>query len=99
MDDAEDQHDSVLVDDVVHDPVVADPQTMERVPGPPDGLDGLSSDALGLRRIRRELLQGLPDPLLEVGRELLVDPDRGRRQLGEVRAQARSSRLVERPFA
>jgi hypothetical protein len=94
VDDAEDQHDPVLVDNVVHDPVVADPQTMERVLGSLDGLDGLAPDALGFRRIRRELAQGLSDALPDLGRQLLERPDGCRRQLDEVGAQERSSRLV-----
>jgi hypothetical protein len=47
MDDPEDKDDAVLVDDVVHHPIVADPKTVERVGCAPDGLDALARDAAG----------------------------------------------------
>jgi hypothetical protein len=97
--DAEYQHDAVPVDHVVHDPMVADPQPVERVACSLDRLDRLAPDPAAFRRIGGELLQGLPDPPLEVGRELLEGANGCRRQLDAVGAQSRSSRLVERPFA
>jgi len=40
MDDAEHEHDPVFIDHVVHHQAIADPQSMERVPGSVDRLDG-----------------------------------------------------------
>lgn len=98
MHDAEHEDHAVPVDHVVHDAVVPDTEPMERVPGSLDRLDGLAADALGLRRARGELLQGLADPPLEVGCQLLEGPDGGGGQLDAVGVQGSSSRLVVRPF-
>jgi hypothetical protein len=99
MHDAEDQHDLLFVEDVVHDPVVTHTQSVERVADTVDGLDGLAADAAGFRGIGGELLEGRPDPLLEVRGELLERTNSRRRQLDVVRCQSRSSRLVDRPLA
>ena len=99
MDDAEDKDDAILVDDVVHDPVVAQSQAVERVAHALDRLDRLAADASGLRCIDGELLEGPSDPFLEIGRQLLEGPNRTGRQLDVVGAQSSPLSLVERPLA
>jgi len=47
VDDAEHEHHAVLVDHVVHEPVIADPEPMEPVPGPDGGRGQL--DAAGVQ--------------------------------------------------
>jgi hypothetical protein len=62
----EDQHDLLVVQDVVHDSLVANPQAMERVGGPVDRLDGLPADPTGCACTRRELLERRSDPTLDI---------------------------------
>ena len=42
LDDSQDQHHSVSIDDLIHDPIVADPHSQERVLGSLDGFDKLA---------------------------------------------------------
>ena len=99
MHDAEYQHDLLVVQDVVHDPIVTYPQAMEGVAGAVDRLDGLPPDAARFRRVRGQLLECRPDPRLEIRIELLEGANGDRRQLDVVGGQSRSSRLVDRPPA
>jgi hypothetical protein len=45
VDDPEDEHDAIPVDDVIHHPVVAHAESMEFVFHAPQGLDALAIDA------------------------------------------------------
>ena len=49
MNDPEHEHDAILLDDVVHDPVIPDLQQVEGVRDTPDRLHGLATDPPGLR--------------------------------------------------
>jgi len=42
LDDSQDQHHSVSINDLIHDPIVADAHSQERVLGPLDSLDKLA---------------------------------------------------------
>lgn len=99
MDDPEDEQHAILLDDVVHDPVVADPEPMKGVRNAPDRLHGLASDPSGLRRIGCELLESPADPGSHLWGQLLERPNGRGGQLDFVGLQPRSSRLVVRPFA
>ena len=99
MDDAEHQDHSILVDDVVHDPVVAHAQPVERVARALDGLDRLAADATWLRCIDGELLESPSDPFLEVGGQLLEGTNRAGRKLDVEGGQSSSLSRVPRPFA
>jgi hypothetical protein len=47
MNDSQDQENTILLNDVVHDPVVPHPQSMERVGTPSDRLHSLAAHAAG----------------------------------------------------
>jgi hypothetical protein len=68
MDEPEDEDHPILLDHVVHDPIFAHPQSVERVARPLDRLDRLARDASRSGSICRELLEGSGNPLLEIGR-------------------------------
>lgn len=53
MHDAQHQDDMILIDDVVHHAVVADPNSVKRVAHALDRLDRLSADATGLGSVAR----------------------------------------------
>jgi hypothetical protein len=72
VDDPQDQDHVLILDDVVHDPMIADPQPVKGVPRPLDRLDRLPADATGTGDIDRQLLQRLADALLGVWGQLLV---------------------------
>ena len=99
MDDAQDQDDSIFVDHVVHDPVIADAQSMKGVSHTADGLDRLATDTPGLGDVRRELQQTQPDPRSRFGIKLLEDLGRRRRQPDVVGGQTRVSSATARPPA
>jgi hypothetical protein len=61
MHDAEDQDHHIFVDDVVHDPVVPDPKSVERVADTADGLDGLAADASLMRSVACQPLERVPN--------------------------------------
>jgi hypothetical protein len=72
---------------------------VERVTHAADGLDRLAADPNLLACGVRQLLQGLPEPALDLRRELLEGPGRRWREFDRVGGQSRSLRLVVRPFA
>ena len=99
MHDAEHQDNSVLLEHVVHHAVVADTKPVERVAHTLDRLDGLPFDATVARDAGSKLLQSATDPGLDILGQLLEGACRRRGDLDAVRGQARSFRLVVRPFA
>jgi hypothetical protein len=62
MDDAEHKNHLVFADDVVHHPVIADAESVERVRESSDGLDCLTADQTGSRSILSKLLEWVGDP-------------------------------------
>jgi hypothetical protein len=76
VNDAEDEHDPIVRDHVVHDPVVADPKPVEGVRDATDRLYALSADPSRLRRILREPLEGGSDAPLRVRSQLLQRENR-----------------------
>ena len=99
MHDAKDKDHRIFVDDVIHDAVVADPKSVERVADTADGLDGLAADASLVRSVTREPLERVPNFRPDFIRQLLEGSDRGWRQLDAVGDQTRPFRLVVRPLA
>ena len=99
MHDAEDQDHRIFVDDVVHDPIVPDPKSVERVADTTDGLDGLAAEASLVRGVTRQSLKRVPNPCPDLVRQLLESSDRRWRQLDAVGDQPKAFRLVVRPFA
>jgi hypothetical protein len=99
VDDAEHGDDTVVVDHVVHDAKVADPESMKRISSAPDGLDPLATDATGVTDIDRQPLQRFPDTRPRVGRELFEGSSRPRRQPDIVCRQGRSPRPTVSPRA
>ena len=65
MDDSEDEQDVVLGDEVVHDSVVADSETVERVGLPADRLHLLATDAAGFGCRLGELVETSSEPFAE----------------------------------
>jgi hypothetical protein len=96
--DAKDEDHRILVDDVVHDPVVSDPKSVERVADTPDGLDGLAADASLVRSVTRQPLERAPNPCPDLIRQLLESSDRGWCQLDPIGVQPKPFRLVVRPL-
>ena len=99
MHDAEDQDHRIFVDDVVHDPVVPDPKSVERVADTADGLDGLAADASLVRSVTRQPLERVPNPCPDLVRQFPESSDRRWRQLDAVGDQPKPCRLVVRPLA
>jgi hypothetical protein len=97
--DAEDQDHLIFVDDVVHDPVVPDPKSVERVADTADGLDGLAADASLVRSVTRQPLERVPNPCPDLVRQFPESSDRRWRQLDAVGDQPKPFRLVVRPLA
>jgi hypothetical protein len=99
VDDAEDEHDAIGFDDVVHDPKVANPKSMEAISKPLQGLDRLPPYPARLGDIRCELLECLPRAIAPFRIQLLEGARRDGRKLDLVGIdQLRSSREVVRPF-
>lgn len=92
MDNTQDEHDLILLEDVVHDAVVADPQPVEGVAGAMHRLHSLPLDAADLRHVRCELLQRPSHTSPNVGLELPEGLRGGRAELDAIRVQFRSSR-------
>jgi len=61
MHDPEDEQNAILDDNVVHHPIVADPEAMERVVYAPDRLDRLPCNPTGPGCAEGELLERPPD--------------------------------------
>ena len=99
MHDAQDEDDAVLLDDVVHDAVVADPKPVEGIPGAVHGLHGLAFDAADLRRTAGELLERPGDPSTNLGFGLAEGLRRRGAELDAVGVQVRSDRATVRPWA
>ena len=99
MHDAEDEDDAGLVDDVVHDAVVADPQPVEGIAGTMHGLHGLAFDSADLRRTARELLERQSDPSTNAGFSLPEGLCRRGTELDAICVQVRSDRATVRPSA
>jgi hypothetical protein len=98
MDDAEDEEDTVVGDEVVHDPVVAHSQAMEGVSLTPDRSHLLAADTAGTFCRFGEALEACADPRTQRRRELLEGaPGRGREPDLVGVAQAMSRSEVDRP--
>ena len=96
MDDAEDEQDVVVGDEVVHDPVVADAEAVERVRLSADRLHLVAADAAGSGCCGGELLKAAANSLPRW--RWLERALGGRCELDLVRAaQARSRSAFERP--
>jgi len=99
MHDPEDEHHLVVLDGVVHDPVVTHTQSMEGIASALDRCDGPARDAARLRCISSELLERATQPLAQLRDELGDRLRRRRTELDPVWDQASSERSVVRPLA
>jgi hypothetical protein len=72
MDDAEDEEDVVVGDEVVHEAVVADAEAVEGVSLAADRLDFLAADAAGFGGGLGELFEVGADPRLQRRRQFLI---------------------------
>lgn len=99
MDDPEDEDDSIGIEHVVRDPVVADAQPVERVSLAVDRLDELALDPARARRVARRLLERANKSSAKLRRELLERLRCGRAELDAKRVQVSSVRLTVRPSA
>lgn len=99
MDDAEDQHRLIGVDDVVHDAVFTDPQPVKRIPTRLNRLHRLAANPAGAGGVRREFLERSPDLRTAIGWQLLERLCRRRTEFDAEAIQPRSSSLVVRPLA
>jgi hypothetical protein len=98
VDDAEDEEDAVLADEVVHDAVVADAEPVEGVCLSADGFYPLAADAAGSGCGGGELFEAGADALAQRGWQLLVGAFGGGREAYLVGlAQALSSSGLVRP--
>lgn len=71
IDDAEDEHDPIVIEDVVHDPQVAHAQAMEAIPCSADRLRGLPADPTWRHHLMCESPERLTDaPALLVSESL-----------------------------
>jgi len=77
VNDAEYEHDPIVLDHVVHDTVVADPKPVKGVRDATDRLHALSADPSRLRRILRELLERGSDAPLRFRGQVLQRANRG----------------------
>ena len=69
------------IDHVVHDPMVTHAQPVEGVMCAANRLDLLAGDTGWLGCVGRKILQGLPDPLSELGGKPVERANGGGRQL------------------
>lgn len=93
MDDAENEQDVVVGDEVVHDPVVADTEPVEDVGLAADRFHLLAAEAAGFGCCGGELLEAGADPLAQWRRQLLERALGGRREpdlVGVAQAMSRS---------
>jgi len=98
VDDAENEEDVVVGDEVVHDAVLADAEAVEGVGVSADCLDFLAADAAGSGCRSGELFEAGADPLAERRWQFLVGAFGGGREPDLVRtAQARSRSGLEWP--
>ncbi len=98
MDDPQRKDHPILLDHVVHDPVVAHAESVERVSRSLDRLHRLPPYPTLFRDVTVQLLERSPDPDLDVAGQLLEGANRGGGQLDLVGSQASSRRFVVRPF-
>ena len=99
MNDPKDEDDTVLVNHVEHEPVVADAETMEGVGSTPDGLHALALDPTRLCRAGGKPLECFPKSRPDRGRQLCVGALRGGREVNRVGlGQPRSSSVFVRPL-
>lgn len=98
MDDAEDEEDAFVGDEVVHDAVVADAEAMEGVGLSADRLDLLAADTAGCGCCLGELLEAGADPLARQCWQFFVGAlgGGGEPDLARV-VQVRSWSVLERP--
>jgi hypothetical protein len=98
VDDAEDEENAVVGDEVVHDAIVADPESVKGVCVAADRLHLLAANAAGSGRGFGELLKAGADPLPRRRRQLLEDAlgSRGESDLVAI-SQAMSRSGLERP--
>jgi hypothetical protein len=99
VDDPEDEHDTVRVDDVIHDPVVAHAESMEFVVHAPQRLDALAADAPTTGNGRRQPFQRTSDAGSDLGRKLLERARRSGSERDAKRRQASSARSTVLPAA
>src|SRR5438874_1632434 len=98
VDDAEDEEDAILVDEVVHDAVVADAEPVEGVRLSSDRFHPLAADAAGSGCGGGELFEAGADALARRGWQFLVGAFGGGREAHLVGlAQPMSSSGLERP--
>jgi hypothetical protein len=99
MDDAEHKNDPVLVDDVIHQAIVPNAESVKGVREALDRLDRLTPDTARSGGLASKLLEGDANPRPDVGRQLPKLLRRTRCQLDPIRTQPRSCRLTVRPLA
>jgi hypothetical protein len=99
VDDPEDEQDAIRGDDVMHDPVVADAESMEFVFDAPQRLDALPVDVPTPGSTRRQPFQRTSEAGSDVWWELLERPRRSRSQRDWKRCQASSARSTVLPAA
>ncbi len=93
MNDAEDEDDAVP-ENVVHDPVVADAEPVERIVGAADRLYGLPLDPADLGCVTCKLLERPRDPSANLSIELPERIGNGGAELDAIRVQVRSGRTA-----
>ena len=98
MNDAEDKDHPVFVDGVVHHPVVADAESVERVAHAVERLDGLAADSTRLAGVSSQHLKRLLRSQTDLGRQLLEGSGGRRPELDAICGQTSSLRLIVRPF-
>ena len=98
MHDAEHEDHAVGLDDVVHDPVVPDPEAVKRVGNAVDRLDGLAGDPLRPVSGAGKVEQGIRDANPYLGWQLAQCLRSSRGDLDPVGGQSMSSRRTVRPL-
>ena len=99
MHDAEHKNDPVLVDDVIHQAIVPNAESVKGVCEALDRLDRLTPDPARSGSLASKLLKGHANPRPDVERQPSELLRRGRRQLDPIRTQPRSRKLTVRPLA
>ncbi len=94
MSDSEDEDDTVGVENVVHDTVVADPQRVERIVRAANRLYGLPLDPADLGCVTCKLLERPRDPSANLSIELPERIGSGGAELDAIRVQVRSGRTA-----
>src|SRR5688572_31548055 len=89
---AQDEDDAVPVENVVHDPVVADPQPVERIVRAANRFYGLPLDSADPGCVTCKLLEGPRDSSANLSIELPERLGCGGAELDAIRVQVRSGR-------